>query len=495
MKVSFRSFATLALQALCLTALIVTAAKSEAQVARPDQYVLLAFDGSSAISMWKTTRAFAARSKLQKAPVNFTYFISGVYYVGKANKTKYVEPTHGAGVSAIGWGADAADLQARYDQTNLAHDEENEIASHANAHFDGSKWSLKNWHDEFKQFHTIIFDFFNFNKVTPTALYPNGWAFPEKSMVGFRAPQLGTSAGLWDTLKEFNYRYDTSKTSKSNYWPQRDPKGFWNFPLASLVIAGTGKHTLSMDYNFYYADSKALPNPGAKQQYKKQMLETYLQYFEQNYNGNRGPVHIGHHFSLWNDSAYWEAMQEFALKVCGKPEVRCVTYSQLADFMDTRTPAQIAAYQAGNFPKMAPITVASFMPALDLDVKVALLPPGVGGNSTSSNAVVVRVDGQDRFLRVQDRVEVRVNGESLPVSRTNRFLDIDSLRNSYRGQDVTVEARIVRRGTEIARATHLLQDVGGVNERVSAEPEETRALLGDLPEAHVDEAGEIDGGI
>jgi hypothetical protein len=467
-----------------------------AQVDRPPQYVLLAFDGSSSISMWKTTRDFAARSKLQNTPVNFTYFISGVYYVGKANKARYVEPTRGAGVSAIGWGADFADLQARYDQTNLAKEEHNEIASHANAHFDGSKWTLQNWRDEFQQFHKIIFDFFNFNRgLTPTALFPNGWIFSEKSIVGFRAPQLGTSPGLWDTLREFGYRYDTSKTSQPNYWPKRDAKGgFWNFPLAALTIAGTGKRTLSMDYNFYFADSKALPNPGAKQQYKRQMLETYLQYFDQNYNGNRAPIHIGHHFSLWNDSAYWEAMQEFAMKVCGRPEVKCVTYSELADFMDTRNATQLAGYQSGNFPKLAPISIAEGLPTLDLDMKVALLPPGIGGNLTSSNAVAVRIAGRDRTLHVQDRLEVRVNGDLLPVARTNRFLDIESVRKNYRGQDVTVEARLLRHGIEIARATHLLHDVGGQHESVTETPEEARALLGDLPEAHVDELGQIDGG-
>ncbi len=469
---------------------------AQAQVARPDQYVLLSFDGSSSISMWRNTRAFATRATLQNAPVKFTYFISGVYYVGKDFKSKYIAPGRGAGASAIGWGSNFLDLQARFDQTNLASVEKNEIASNANGHFDGSGWSLQNWQDEFRQFHAIIFDFFNFNTgLKPTALFPNGWVFPKNSMVGFRAPQLGTSAGLWETLRQFGYRYDTSKTSKPNYWPERDAKGgFWNFPLASLTIAGTGKKTLSMDYNFYFADSKAQPNPSAKQQYKQQMLETYLQYFETNYNGNRAPVHIGHHFSLWNDSAYWEALQEFSLKVCGQPEVKCVTNTELADFMDSRTPAEISAYRAGNFEKLQPLRLSRGTPTLDLDLKVALVPPGVAGNRTSSNAAWVRLTGRDSRLRAQDRLEVRVNGQAVSISRSNRFLDIESLRKKYAGQDVTVEVRLVRRGAEIARATQQLYDVGGLDESVSAEPLELRALQGDLPEAHIDDFGQIDGG-
>src|SRR5262249_31924984 len=70
-----------------------------------------------------------------------------------------------------------------------------------------------------------------------------------------------------------------------------------------------------------------------------------------NYFGNRAPVHIGHHFSLWNGGAYWNAMQAFAKNVCGLPEVQCVTYKDLQAFMD-KNAANRAAYMAGNFTKL-----------------------------------------------------------------------------------------------------------------------------------------------
>lgn len=487
--------AVAALMSAVLMGLVaVSASSAQAQVDRPPQYVLLAFDGSSSIAMWKATRDFATRSKLQGAPAQFTYFISGVYYVSQANKSKYIEPTRGAGVSAIGWGGSSADLLARYDQTNLAHDEHNEIASHANAHFSGDKWTLQNWRSEFKQFHTIIFDFFNFNKLQPTALYPKGWKFAENSMVGFRAPQLGVSAGLWETLREFGYRYDTSKTSRANYWPERDAKnGYWNFPLAQLVIAGTGKKTLSMDYNFYFADSKAQPDPANKARYKKQMLETYLQYFDGNYNGNRAPIHIGHHFSLWNGGAYWEAMQEFALAVCGRPEVKCVTYTELADFMDTRTPAQLKAYQAGNFPKLPTLHLADGVSTLELDVRLAMLAPGTVANRSSSNVLALRLKGLDSGLKAGDRVEVYAHGEKIAIDRAGR-LDSHRLRRLFRGGDVALETTVSRDGQEIARATQVLRDVGRSSETLSLETEEEHVLMGDMPEAHIDEHGP-DGGI
>ena len=103
-----------------------------------------------------------------------------------------------------------------------------------------------------------------------------------------------------------------------------------------------------MDYNFYYADSAGVAKPENKELYKKQMLDTYMKYFQDNYFGNRAPVHIGHHFSKWNGGAYWEAMQAFTTRVCGLPEVKCVTYGELVKFMEAHS-ADRATYQAGSF--------------------------------------------------------------------------------------------------------------------------------------------------
>lgn len=454
------------------------AASASASGSRPPQFVLLAFDGSSSIPMWEETRDFARRAKAKGAPVKFTYFISGVYYVGKANRKKYIEPTRGAGVSAIGWGDDAADLLARYDQTNLAAIEEHEIASHANAHFSGDKWTVKEWSSEFTQFHSIIFDFFNFNGVRPSSRFPNGWVFKEDSMTGFRAPQLGVSKGLWDVIRAKGYRYDTSLVAKANYWPERHVQGgHWNFPLAALTIAGTGKRTLSMDYNFYVADSAAKPNPAQKARFKNQMIETYLQYFEGNYNGNRAPVHIGHHFSKWNDGAYWEAMQEFALAVCGRPEVQCVTYRELADFMDSKKPQEIEAYRRGAFDKLPSLRLAQGLPTYDLGVR--MVASSAAARTLQGYSVELR--GRDGRLGAGDRIETRLNGGLVQGG--------GAWRQALRGQNAIVETRILRAGQEIARATQILSQIGLPSESISEQPVEARALLGDLPEAHAEGEG------
>ena len=51
--------------------------------------------------------------------------------------------------------------------------------------------------------------------------------------------------------------------------------------------------------------------------------------------------------------AYNEALKSFARAVCGLPEVRCVTYAKLADFMDQQNAETLAAYRKGDFARAA----------------------------------------------------------------------------------------------------------------------------------------------
>ncbi len=312
---------------------------------RPPQYVLLAFDGSQSNDFWAESRAFAADNKIK-----YTYFISGVYFLLDAKKAHYSAPPEGrAGRSDIGFGGTAEELTKRVGHLDSAAVEGHEIASHANGHFDGSRWSAEAWSSEFDQFNDLVFKTDVNNGITAKVS-----KFKESDVVGFRAPLLGHSPGLYTTLQNKKFLYDTSKSTSPNYWPEK-LGGVWNFPLAQIKIVGSGKNTLSMDYNFYVAQSKGVRDANAANQatYEKQMIDTYRKYFADNYYGNRAPVHIGHHFSKWNGGAYWRAMKTFAQEVCGKPEVKCVTYKELAAFLETRTPEQLKDYKNGAFPKLA----------------------------------------------------------------------------------------------------------------------------------------------
>jgi hypothetical protein len=52
------------------------------------QFVLLSFDGSESLSMWQN-RDFASKMNRDGKPLNFTYFISSVYFCRLIPKTSH----------------------------------------------------------------------------------------------------------------------------------------------------------------------------------------------------------------------------------------------------------------------------------------------------------------------------------------------------------------------------------------------------------------------
>ncbi len=332
-----------------------------AKVPTPPQFVCLAFDGSNEPEFWQATRKFAAG-----VGVRFTYFISGVYFLLTADKNDYVDPTGKPGKSNIGFGGTLDMMKQRLEQVRLAMKEGHEIGSHAIGHFDGAKYTFEQWDKEFAQFTSILTNVWQrYNKAAEPAGWKNYFA---KEVSGFRAPYLavGDRKALWKTFNKHGIDYDTSLTSVLGYWP-RQKDGVWNFPLASINIAGTSKTNLSMDYNFFVAQSGGKDGPKEKfKEYEDQMFQSYVNYFNHSYFGNRAPVHIGHHFSQMNGGAYWKAMQRIALHVRKKPDVICGTYKELMDFV-VKNKLHLDDYQTGNFDKpsapaaprgLAPVMVA-----------------------------------------------------------------------------------------------------------------------------------------
>lgn len=466
---------------------VVAHAQADAGTARPPQFVMLAFDGSRDDLMWDTTRQFSKDMVAQGKPMHFTYFISGVYWLTDKNKMLYKSPHHAQGRSNIGFGDDNAKLSQRIEETNLAYLEGNEIGSHANGHYDASDfdnkgkpgfgpWSLADWNDEFHQFFDLIFNVFKNNGIAQNPKYKNGYAFDQKEIKGFRAPLLGVTDGLWPSLASNGFKYDTSKVNYMNYWPTKDKYGVWQFPLAELRIAGTGKKTLSMDYNFYYTQSKGVKDEGNKELYKKQMYDTYMNYFNSNYYGTRAPINIGHHFSLWNGGAYWEAMQEFAKSVCGQPEVKCVTYTEYMNWLESQDSAKVDSYRKGQFPKMvqSPRLAEAIPRALDLNVALNMrrkvFQAQLSGNDSQMKDLTVKLSVDGQMLET-DHVDLQALRDARPV-----------------GADVEVSAHVFNKnGLELNSDTHVITDLGTSDEQVSTEPWEATGLRGDLPQAHQEE--------
>lgn len=317
-----------------------------APVDRPPQFVAIAFDNCTELERWQEWTDFAAELNRGGERIRFTFFVSGINFLANTNRHLYQAPGRARGSSRINFGGSADDVRKRIAFMNALYRGGHEIASHAVGHFDGRSWSAAAWTSEFNAFDDLLGNVARNNGLTAD----EGFAFTSREIVGFRAPYLGHSAGLYTTLAERGFRYDTSGTMPSYSWPEKRD-GIWRFNLAGIKLAGSGRATLSMDYNFLVAQSGAAPIASRREQFRQQMLDSYLNYFRANYTGNRAPIHIGHHFTDYQNGAYREALKAFARAVCGLPEVRCVTYKALADFMDALKPETLAAYRKGDFPR------------------------------------------------------------------------------------------------------------------------------------------------
>jgi peptidoglycan/xylan/chitin deacetylase (PgdA/CDA1 family) len=317
-------------------------------VERPPQFVLISFDNCTELDAWKRLADFSAEMEAKRITMHFTFFVSGVNFLTEATKEKYKGPLHLAGQSNIEFGGATSDeIKQRLNYMNSLHAAGHEVGSHAVGHFNAGdeNWSIDDWRNEFTSYKELFTNLANNNVITPD----NRFNFSFGRIVGFRAPYLATTPSLYPALMENGFRYDASSVGHPTSWPQK-LAGIWRFNLAHLAIADSGASTISMDYNFYVAQSDAREEPGKRELFRRQMLDTYMAYFYSSFTGNRAPLHIGHHFLPYQGGIYLQALKEFARLVCGIAEVRCVTYSELADFMDKSDPSTIAAFQRGEFP-------------------------------------------------------------------------------------------------------------------------------------------------
>jgi peptidoglycan/xylan/chitin deacetylase (PgdA/CDA1 family) len=316
-------------------------------VERPPQFVVMAFDNCSELERWKELIDFAAEMNAEGDRLHFTFFVSGINFLSAAHRKLYEGPRHRRGASNIYFGGTPADVRRRVAYVNTVRRAGHEIASHAVGHFNGAGWSAEDWAYEFQTYQRIFDNVARYNTLPDDVKFE----FSFGDVIGFRAPYLARNDALYPALAATGFRYDASASNKPSAWPEKRDS-LWRFNLARIPVSGLGKRTLSMDYNFLIAQSRGRADPERFALYRDQMLQSYVDYFYANYTGNRAPVHIGHHFSDYQGGAYREALKSFARLVCGLPEVRCVSYRTLADYLDGQSPATLAAYRKGEFPRL-----------------------------------------------------------------------------------------------------------------------------------------------
>lgn len=316
------------LLALSLTSLPVLASDAQQAGVKPEQLVIVSFDGAHDNTLWERSRAIA-----QRTGAHFTYFLSCTFMMTKENRKSYQAPHEKRGKSNVGFAPDDADVLARLDQIWRARSEGHDIGSHACGHFDGAKWSAEDWAQEFEFFRNTLRD--AWQNAGAAEREPLEWRdFAEKEIIGFRAPYLSSSPALHKALHSFGFRYDASTVSKGPTVPGVSDD-LVRFALPLIPEGPSAKPVVAMDYNLYVRHSRGKEDAGNSTTYEERTLAAFRAAFEKQYSGERIPLQLGFHFVEMNAGAYWRALDRFLSETCGKPEVACVSHREALDRLAT----------------------------------------------------------------------------------------------------------------------------------------------------------------
>jgi peptidoglycan/xylan/chitin deacetylase (PgdA/CDA1 family) len=324
---------------------------------RPTQLIVVSFDGSGGVRLWPYWRSVARR-----AHAHFTFFVSAVYLLDRAHASLYHPPRHQAGASDIGFAFSEDGLGPRQMVRGMLHQiaaasrEGHEIGSHWGGHFclgapgNVSEWSAADWTQELAQFNRLLFGASATMHLVPAVRLP----FGPDAIVGERTPCLeGNLHALYPVLRTHGYRYDASGVALPNAWPKR-VDGIWSLPLEDMpLLDHPGQRVLTMDYNLFALQTGARSTDASQAPaLESQTYRTLWNAFRARYYGSRAPFIYGNHFQTWNHWAYDKALARFLVEACALPEVRCVSYRELADWLDAQPAGRLARYEAGGFKRL-----------------------------------------------------------------------------------------------------------------------------------------------
>ncbi|WP_127354184.1 polysaccharide deacetylase family protein [Actinacidiphila soli] len=307
---------------------------------KPPQFVVFSWDGA----LEGDDHLFSHFRELAKQNnAHMTFFLTGMYLVPKSKRKLYHPPLHPVGTAAISFATDQH-IKDTLTQLTAAWEDGNEIGTHFNGHFcgdpgqgGGGDWTVAQWKSEIKQAYSFVE---NWKTNTGwTGIDPLPFDY-QKELVGGRAPCLEGQTNLLKAAKTFGWRYDASSPGDFQIWPAKK-NGIWDFPLQLLPYPNNDFQVLSMDYNLL-ANQSGGSTDGDSSQYTKwgkESRDAYLNGFERVYNGSRAPLFIGNHFEEWNGGIYMKAVEDVMKSVCKRKGVQCVSFKELADWMNAQDPA------------------------------------------------------------------------------------------------------------------------------------------------------------
>ncbi|MQS16249.1 hypothetical protein F7Q99_29525 [Streptomyces kaniharaensis] len=309
---------------------------------KPPQFVVFSWDGA----LEGDERLFSHFLQVaEQSNAQMTFFLAGIYLLPKSKRYLYHPPQHPVGTSAIDLPTDQH-IKDTLAQLRQAWADGDEIGTHFNGHFckpapgGGDTWSSSEWLSETQQAYSFVENWktnTGYNDIPPL---PFDY---QKELVGGRAPCLEGQTNLLPVEKQLGWRYDASSPGEFQIWPTRT-NGIWNFPLQQLPYPKKNFQFLSMDFNLMANQSGDNPSDDTSKYpgWEKETRDGYLNGFERAYNGSRAPLFIGNHFETWNGGIYMKAVEDVMRTACTKPDVRCVSFKELADWLDVQDPSVLA---------------------------------------------------------------------------------------------------------------------------------------------------------
>ncbi|MFJ1644431.1 hypothetical protein [Streptomyces sp. NPDC088258] len=303
---------------------------------KPPQFVVFSWDGA----LEGDDLLFSHYRELAKEyDAHMTFFLTGIYLLPKSKKDLYHPPQHPPGSAAISYPTDEH-IRTTLTQLATAWEEGNEIGTHFNGHFcdakGGGDWSVQEWKSEIDQFYGFV------EKWKTNTGYQEDAPLPfdvRDEVTGGRAPCLEGQPNLLKAMKSYGWRYDASSPGDFQIWPSKK-NGIWDFPLQMLPYPGGDYQSLSMDFNFLYnqSDGETQGDPAKFPDWEEQTVASYMAGFNRVYYGSRAPLFIGNHFEDWNGGIYMKAIDQVIKNICPKKGVKCVSFKELADWLDVQKP-------------------------------------------------------------------------------------------------------------------------------------------------------------
>jgi len=331
---------------------------------KPPQFVVFSWDGAGEDSQ-KLFSHFRKVAKENNAKM--TFFLSGVYMLPKDKRDLYRPPQHTPGSSDIGFN-DEQGIADTVEQLRLAWQEGNEIGTHFNGHFCGpdggvGQWSVDEWKSEIDQAKQFVKTWKTTSGLTDLPPLPFDY---DKELIGARTPCLEGQQNFMKAASELGFRYDSSGVN-NQVWPKKR-HGLWDLSMQLVPFPGHTFEQLTMDYNFMVNQSgtQTQGDPAQYDHWGNQMRDGLLKGFYRAYDGNRAPLVIGNHFESWNGGTYMRAVEDVVKEVCTKPEVRCVSFHQLVDWLDAQDPqvlARLRTLEVGEAPQRGWASFLSARPA------------------------------------------------------------------------------------------------------------------------------------